>query len=72
MFDSDKQRQEVLEQLDTVRKSGEVNMFDGKGVQRVAYSKDLHALVSFLGSNPGHGGEYMQLLDEFDEYLKNE
>jgi len=70
MFDSEKQRQEVLEQLDSVRKSGEVNMMDAVGVQRVAYEKDLHALVSFLGSNPGRGTDYIELLDEFEKYIE--
>lgn len=70
MFESEKQRQQVLEELDSVRKSGKVNMFDAVGVQRVAYESDYHALVSFLGSNPGRGSEYMELLDEFDKYLE--
>jgi uncharacterized membrane protein len=70
-FDSEERRQEVLEQLDSVRKSGEVNMMDAVGVQRVAHENDLHALVSFLGSNPARGSGYMQLLDEFETYLEN-
>lgn len=71
IFDSEKQRQQVLEELDTVRKSGEVNMMDGAGVQLVAHEKDLHALVAFLGSDPGRGSNYMELLDEFDRYLED-
>lgn len=72
MFDSEEQRQQVLEQLDSVRKSGEVNMMDAVGVQRVAYEKDYHALVGFLGSKPQRGSEYVNLLDEFDDYLSSD
>jgi len=71
IFDSEKQRQQVLEELDTVRKSGEVNMMDAVGVQSVAYENGYHALVGHLGSNPGRGSEYMELLDEFKIYLEN-
>lgn len=71
IFDSEKQRQQVLEELDTVRKSGEVNMMDAVGVQSVAYENGYHALVGHLGSNPGRGSEYMDLLDEFETYLEN-
>jgi hypothetical protein len=71
MFDSETRRQKVLEQLDSIRKSGEVNMMDAVGVQRVAYENGYHALVGHLGSNPGRGSEYMDLLDEFEKYLEN-
>ena len=70
-FDSEERRQKVLEQLDNVRKSGEVNMMDAVGVQRVAYENGYHALVGHLGFNPGRGSEYMELLDEFKIYLEN-
>lgn len=66
----DEQRQQALEQLDSVRKSGEVNMMDAVGVQRVAYENDYHALVEYLGSKSGRGSEYMDLLDEFEKYLE--
>lgn len=68
----DEQRQQVLKQLDSVRKSGEVNMMDAVGIQRVAYENGYHALVSFLGSRPGRGSKYMDLLDEFEKYLEND
>ena len=73
MFDSEERRQEVLEQLEKVRESGEVNMMDASGVQRVAFENDYYALVTFLGDNPSRRGadRYMSLLDEFEEYLKN-
>lgn len=73
MFDSEKQRQQVLGQLEKVRGSGEVNMMDAHGVQRVAYENDFYALVTFLGANPsGRGsGLYTDLLDEFETYLEN-
>ncbi len=71
MFNSEARRQKVLEQLDSVRKGGEVNMMDAVGVQSVAYENGYHALVGHLGSNPGRGSEYMELLDEFKIYLEN-
>jgi hypothetical protein len=46
-------------------------MMDAVGVQRVAYENGYHALVGHLGSNPGRGSEYMDLLDEFEKYLEN-
>lgn len=69
MFNSEEQRQRVLEQLESVRKSGKVNMMDAVGVQRVADENDYHALVSFLGSKPQRETEYVNLLDEFEKYL---
>lgn len=46
-------------------------MMDAVGVQRVAHENGYHALVGYLGSNPGRGSEYMDLLDEFEKYLEN-
>lgn len=69
MFESEEKRKEVLRQLNEVRKSGKVNMMDATGVQQVAAQNNYHALVTFLGSRPGRGNEYVQLLDEFEQYL---
>lgn len=69
MFESEKQREEILSQLKEVRDSGEVNMMHASGVQRVAYDRDLHALVTHMGSRPSKG--YYELLDEFEDWLEN-
>lgn len=67
IFDSEERREEVLNQMKEVRDSGRVNMMDAAGVQQVAANLDLHALVSYLGSRPSK--RYMNLLQEFDEWL---
>lgn len=72
MFNSNQDKDKILSQLEEVRNSGEVNMMDAAGVQRVASEKGLHSLVIFLGSNPSRRGadRYMNLLDEFEEWMK--
>ena len=39
---------EIQEQILQVRDTGEVNMFDWRGVQRVANDNDLYQLVNYL------------------------
>jgi len=66
----EQKRNKVLGQMKKVRDSGEVNMADAQGVQRVAYENDYHALVSAIGSNPFAG--YTILLNEFEDYLEQQ
>lgn len=40
--------EEIQEQILLVRDTGEVNMFDWRGVQRVANDYDLYELVNYL------------------------
>lgn len=40
--------EEIQKQILLVRDTGETNMFDINGVQRVAFDNDLYALVDYL------------------------
>ena len=42
---------ELREQVEAVRSSGAVNMFDSQGVQAVAEEMGLHELVEFIESD---------------------
>ena len=41
----------LKDQIDTIRNSGLVNMFDTRGVQRIAFDSGYHDLVDFIESN---------------------
>lgn len=43
---------EVLDQFDEVRRGGEVNMLNSRGIQRVAYRDGLWELTAYLGERP--------------------
>lgn len=51
---------ELVEQFEEVRESGEVNMFDRFSVARVAMDRGLYALAAIAGEF-GSGG-YVELL----------
>ena len=56
---------EVLDQLESVRVSGAVNMMDRGGVKTVAEIKNHSALVSFIEREGTEG--YAQALQELGE-----
>lgn len=72
LFNSPEDRKKILSQLGKVRESGEVNMADAKAVQKFAYEQKHYALVRHMGSNPSGRGynHYMNLLEEFEEWMK--
>ena len=47
--------EEIQEQILQVRDTGEVNMFDLRGVQRVANDNDLFELVDYLEEKENRG-----------------
>lgn len=47
--------EEIQEQILRVRDTGEVNMFDLRGVQRVANDNDLFELVDYLEEKENRG-----------------
>lgn len=70
MFNSEDHKEKVLSQMKKVRDSGETNMMDVVGVQRVAKQKGLNTLVTFLGSDPAKSHmKYAKVLSEFEKYL---
>lgn len=56
---------EVIEQLAAVRETGQVNMFNKSGVQRVAHECDFHELVTFIEDNDN--ATYIDALQEMGE-----
>jgi hypothetical protein len=42
----------IFEQLMEIRDSGETNMLDLNGVQRLAYERDFFELVNFIEDEP--------------------
>lgn len=58
-------RDEIIEQLDFVRRHGGANMLHRSAVERVAYDNDLFALVNFIETSTM--GEYIEALDEMGE-----
>ena len=42
---------EVYDNLEQIRSSGEINMFDRSGVYAIAIRDDLDALINWLGTN---------------------
>lgn len=46
-------------QIEKVRRTGEVNMMDFNGVQRLAYEMEFHALVTWM---EGNEDEYAELI----------
>ena len=72
MFNSNQDKEKILSQLEKVRESGEVNMMDAQGVQRVAFENGYYALVRHMGSNPSRRGHehYIEMLEEFEEWMK--
>ncbi len=66
----DKVDQQVLEDLKKVRDSGEVNMFNRRGVQFVANDLNCFSLVCWIEDH--RASEYAKLLDQFSEYLEQQ
>lgn len=44
--------QTILGQLQAIRDSGVVNMFDYRAVQRIAFERNYHELVLYIEDNP--------------------
>lgn len=51
----------IFEQILKVRNTGETNMFDIRGVMKVAYDLELYELVSFLDDKKNHK-DYLQFI----------
>lgn len=52
---------EIFKQILEVRNTGETNMFDIRGVMKVAYDLELYELVSFLDDKKNHK-DYLQFI----------
>ena len=54
---------EIFKQILEVRNTGETNMFDIRGVMKVAYDLELYELVSFLDNKKNHK-DYLQFIQD--------
>jgi hypothetical protein len=66
--------EKVMQQMKKVRDSGRVNMMDGSRVQKVAHDMGFFALVTAiqdLKPRRHSPGDYVKLLDAFEEWLEN-
>ncbi len=54
---------EIFKQILEVRNTGETNMFDIRGVMKVAYDLELYKLVSFLDDKKNHK-DYLQFIQD--------
>jgi len=58
----------VFKDLKKVQESGEVNMFNRRGVQFVANDLNCFSLVCWIENH--RASEYTKLLDQFSDYLE--
>lgn len=49
----------IVEQIMAIRASGEINMFDIKGVQRIAHGRQFYELVVLLEEYPEKYTEFI-------------
>jgi hypothetical protein len=49
----------IVEQIKAIRDSGEINMFDIKGVQRIAHGRQFYELVVLLEEYPEKYSEFI-------------